>query len=810
MPSLCKEYFYNDDLTPMLNEKNKHMRCQSKCPYWNYPETSKFAYCPKHKKTGMVSNKDRCTIIEETTGIRCITQASFGADGTKERKYCFKHGQFFNAVNTKARKCITRGCKTQATFNKEGETIGLYCQKHGKDLGFICVTSNKCKHDDCKIQASFGFLDIGKPIACAKHAKDELGNFIDGMGDVVHKKCEHTFTDKNGTIIRCGVFPCFNIPTEITGRWCFNHRSDAGINILTYNVMKKECVADNCTITPYYNKKGETKGLFCKKHGESLGMIDVVSIKCIVIDKNGNTCGIQAGFNIEGQPPAYCYDHSNKTTMINVKHLGQICKIKTCKTRAGFNIIGKKAIVCKKHVNLIYKVEKDVVLCASCCIKINKDTIQQNIPMCETCCNSIINVIKPHCTGENCTTKPIFNKEGETKGLFCAKHKDDDMINVLDKRCKKCNMLARYNIGIDDEKNFKPLYCFIHASDDMHDVKRNTCNVDNCFTRPYYNFPEEKKGICCAKHGKDLGMTDTRNNICQIKDCKEKALYGKQGKRQQYCSNHHDVEPNLINLYLENKCENKECKKEYEYFLNNKKLCSSCIPKKELATIKRLCRYCDIREDIDYICKECNLRGHLKEWQVVRHIKQNISTTFIHDSCKMLNGLSKKRPDLYFELEKHCVIVEVDENQHKAYEDICECSRMVDIVQAVNIKHMDKPKTIVFIRFNPDVIKNKNKKVEISMVNRFNTLIKILNTELNNKYNKFEVKLIQLYFDDTYEKYEPCKIETITEKVTFKKHYTNTNTNTIDTTMTYKNNNKPKPSKIGTYKYINGKRVKEI
>jgi very-short-patch-repair endonuclease len=52
----------------------------------------------------------------------------------------------------------------------------------------------------------------------------------------------------------------------------------------------------------------------------------------------------------------------------------------------------------------------------------------------------------------------------------------------------------------------------------------------------------------------------------------------------------------------------------------------------------------------------------------------------------MLQGCSKRRPDVYFELLKHCIIVEIDENQHKAstkteaYKDICECAQLSEIV----------------------------------------------------------------------------------------------------------------------------------
>jgi hypothetical protein len=41
----------------------------------------------------------------------------------------------------------------------------------------------------------------------------------------------------------------------------------------------------------------------------------------------------------------------------------------------------------------------------------------------------------------------------------------------------------------------------------------------------------------------------------------------------------------------------------------------------------------------------------------------------------------KYRPDFVFAGEKHYVILEVDENQHRNYEELCECTRMKNIAE---------------------------------------------------------------------------------------------------------------------------------
>jgi hypothetical protein len=125
----------------------------------------------------------------------------------------------------------------------------------------------------------------------------------------------------------------------------------------------------------------------------------------------------------------------------------------------------------------------------------------------------------------------------------------------------------------------------------------------------------------------------------------------------------------------------------------------------------------------------------------------------------MLEGCSKRRPDCYFELLKHCLIVEIDEHQHKSYKDICECARISEIVGSIG------GKSIIFIRFNPDNIKNKNKKIKITLKERLDNLVKIIKEELVKDYDKFVVKIIQMYYDDDLDKYEFIKEEDITDKV---------------------------------------------
>ena len=169
----------------------------------------------------------------------------------------------------------------------------------------------------------------------------------------------------------------------------------------------------------------------------------------------------------------------------------------------------------------------------------------------------------------------------------------------------------------------------------------------------------------------------------------------------------------------------------------------------------RLCKICDMEFNSKYMCKECNQNRHPKEFHVINHIKKYISKPFIMD--RRTSTCSNKRPDLYFNCNGHNVIVEIDENQHKSYSEVCECARLNDIF--ISLDH----KSLTVIRFNPDKVKHKNKIVTFSKEERFKLLIKTIECELNRPTEGLKVNLIQLYYNDSLSNYMPYKESDITD-----------------------------------------------
>jgi len=100
--------------------------------------------------------------------------------------------------------------------------------------------------------------------------------------------------------------------------------------------------------------------------------------------------------------------------------------------------------------------------------------------------------------------------------------------------------------------------------------------------------------------------------------------------------------------------------------------------------------YCVLHPD-----EEIPRRFRLKEHVIVDAIKERHGSTLtIVCDKKIEGGCSRRRPDLFIDLGTHCIVIEVDENQHRQYE--CEEKRMIDLYEDTGFRKM------VFLRFNPD------------------------------------------------------------------------------------------------------------
>jgi nitrite reductase/ring-hydroxylating ferredoxin subunit len=128
----------------------------------------------------------------------------------------------------------------------------------------------------------------------------------------------------------------------------------------------------------------------------------------------------------------------------------------------------------------------------------------------------MIDVKSNRCIHEGCKTIPSFNKEGETKGLYCGTHRKEGMVDVKSNRCihEGCKTIPSFN----KEGETKGLYCVTHRKEGMVDVKSNRCIHEGCRKQPTFNKEGETKGLYCGTHRKE-GMVDVKNNRCKTHLC---------------------------------------------------------------------------------------------------------------------------------------------------------------------------------------------------------------------------------------------------------------------------------------------------
>ena len=243
-------------------------------------------------------------------------------------------------------------------------------------------------------------------------------------------------------------------------------------------------------------------------------------------------------------------------------------------------------------------------------------------------------------------------------------------------------------------------------------------------------------------------MIDVKSKRCQAPSCRAPATYGKdEFHRAQFCVEHKNDTSVCIADAL--RCSREGCTQQYEFVVESetgtgaaaaRKVCLAHAPPGYEIALKRLCKYCDIREDVPFVCVSCRQRMHKKEHAVVRHLRRTIDVPFVYDESPGFE-CTRKRPDIRFETPTHDVIVEVDENQHRGYEEQCECARISEIVGAIG------GKSVVFVRYNPDGVRYGGIVQNVAAAERIDLLVETVKIELLRASSRFEVRLVQLWYD---------------------------------------------------------------
>jgi hypothetical protein len=132
-----------------------------------------------------------------------------------------------------------------------------------------------------------------------------------------------------------------------------------------------------------------------------------------------------------------------------------------------------------------------------------------------------------------------------------------------------------------------------------------------------------------------------------------------------------------------------------------------------------------------------------KESEVVKFVINNFPNFSWVADKRIIDGCSLKRPDLILHLGYQVINIEIDENQHKSYDEICENKRLMLISKDIN--HIN----LILIRFNPDGYINKGIRKDTPWKvgkDGLSTLKKTFQKEWNLRLNKLK-EIIEYWTD---------------------------------------------------------------
>ncbi len=452
-PQVCSHHIKKG----MVYAKKKKECAEDKCtksPSYGLPG-GKATHCEPHKKGGMID------VIHKTCTHEsgCTDRANWGflkGKGKKrkgERLYCGKHYPRDDPrmLNLDAKRC--KDCDKKATYGKRmpGKKKGspIYCPEHKKP-GMVELTHKKCEYDPCNVSATFGDPAKGISKRCGTHR-------LKGMIDLKHKRCENcsstavygfpggspTHCAKHGTDDmvnitgkKCAEDGCTTSPSfghiHGTPLYCFNHKTNDMVGL-----KNRRCRKQPCTRIPIY---GHPNGKIecCIDHIED-GMINLQSKMCI-----HPLCQTQSSYGFPEGKMEWCSGHANrKAGMIDLKH--PRCEIPGCKNSRSHRYKGKKLTRCGQH----------------------KET-------------DMIDTKHTKCDDEKCDQDACYGIPGN-KPTKCKGHKVAGMIKHPNRRCntrsggKRCREIATHG---DDE----PEHCEKHMKTHEFNLVENKCKSCNLLT----------------------------------------------------------------------------------------------------------------------------------------------------------------------------------------------------------------------------------------------------------------------------------------------------------------------------------------
>ena len=466
--------------------------------------------------------------------------------------------------------------------------------------------------------------------------------------------------------------------------------------------MPAQCNYKNCTKYASYNFPGEKSRIRCKDHVES-GM--VISRKdnriCTHPEHKSQDKISRASYNFPDQKrPIFCKIHSEEG-MINLNTKNNMCH--GCQRKQpSYGFLGGKATHCSK-----------------CSI------------------GDMVDLISNLCANENCRKNATYGILGQ-KAKYCQKHADEGMLDIKNKKCEMC-----ITLGVTSPKQptygiNKPTHCLEHKTDIMIDMRHSSEKCQDCDKRATYGL--ERKPTHCTKH-KEEGMIDLISNMCN-KCGVVQAVFGVQ-KGEYFCHRCKTEDMKNIRHKMCIGCNEKQ--PVFAYKGSKAECCSSCKKEGMIDVVNPMCKSCGLfivpkKPHLCCYCKSTStIRQKTKEMVVVNYLQEQ-GYEFIHNkSVGFVCG--NYRPDIKIDCGTHLIIVEIDEDQHRQYDQDCETARMYNICQAEGLQ-------CVFLRYNPDIFRDTTKALKVQQHTRLGILTTEIDKYILDPLSDDDISVYRLFYNN--------------------------------------------------------------
>ena len=339
-------------------------------------------------------------------------------------------------------------------------------------------------------------------------------------------------------------------------------------------------------------------------------------------------------------------------------------------------------------------------------------------------------------------------------------HKKPNMINHPRSNSGICifpGFCTRSTFNYPDKEN--PGYCASHKKNGMIDVINKKCEYENCYKQPHFNYSDERCGRFCLQHSDD-GMIDVRNLICQFENCTKQAKFGFPGQNPINCATH--KQKGTLSRSRK-QCIIRNCRELALFGIKTREHCEAHKEDDEFNLLEKKCISCGHENILDKNekCQHCDP----DTFNRVRLFKQNTVVEFLRIKNVQFESVDRivekgvcglERPDIHIDAGTHKIVVEVDEHQHKSRNGCDETTRMKNVSSSFGMQTL-------FIRYNPD--KYKVNKINDEHVGRNKRLEKLLETieyfqDEDNRPKEF-LEVYHLFFDN-YNMNDKIKTEVIT------------------------------------------------